>query len=97
MRALPLIRAIGKHAYASKLLPKRKPMNDQELYAATIDGLTALIRRHMSKAASRGAEPSSDPDGDDRYIRTHNDAVLALRAIRQRLENIEAQKDYLEP
>lgn len=66
-------------------------------YEAAIATVSRLILSHRSTGMAEEQEPHLSADSMDHYIRTHKNAVARLRRIREELENIHAERDYLEP
>jgi hypothetical protein len=69
----------------------------KEQYEQAIAAVSKLILLHRSMGMEEEQRPLKTPDESDHYISTHRSAVNRLRRIREELENIHAEKDYLEP
>jgi len=53
-----------------------------------IDNLSSLIVHHAGLTACEQYNPGRDPDASDDVIKTHQEWVRELRAIRERFENL---------
>jgi hypothetical protein len=66
-------------------------------YESAIAAVSRLIAAHNAMASRESHRPSRMPDAMDHYIATHEQAVKSLRSVRETIEDIQANKDYLEP
>jgi hypothetical protein len=69
----------------------------KEEYEKAIANISRLILMHRSLGMDEEQYPRHSADEMDHYIKTHKSAVNRLRRIREELENIHAERDYLEP
>lgn len=67
------------------------------LYEEAVSITSRLIQFHMNSVSGEYHEPHKTPDESDHFIKTHEDAIKELRAIRERYENLYSKRDYLEP